>query len=79
MPTITTPDGVELYYTEHGTGQPVVFSHGWPLNGDAWALELKVFADAASARSPTTVVATGVPARPPRATTSTPTPATSPP
>ncbi|GLY19413.1 alpha/beta hydrolase [Kineosporia sp. NBRC 101677] len=46
MPTITTPDGVELYYTEHGTGQPVVFSHGWPLNGDAWALELKVFADA---------------------------------
>ncbi|MBT0769527.1 alpha/beta hydrolase [Kineosporia sp. J2-2] len=46
MPTITTPDGVELYYTEHGTGQPIVFSHGWPLNSDAWALELKVFADA---------------------------------
>ncbi len=46
MPYITTPDGVEIYYVEHGTGQPIVFSHGWPLNSDAWAQELKVFADA---------------------------------
>lgn len=46
MPYITTSDGVEIYYTEQGTGQPIIFSHGWPLNSDAWALELKVFADA---------------------------------
>lgn len=46
MPFITTTDGVEIYYTEQGTGQPIILSHGWPLNSDAWALELKVFADA---------------------------------
>lgn len=46
MPYITTADGVEIYYTEQGTGQPVILSHGWPLNSDAWALELKLFADA---------------------------------
>ncbi len=46
MPYVTTSDGVEIYYTEQGTGQPILFSHGWPLNSDAWALELKVFADA---------------------------------
>jgi non-heme chloroperoxidase len=36
MPTITTKDGTQLYYNDYGTGQPVVFSHGWPLNGDAF-------------------------------------------
>lgn len=46
MPYITTSDGVDIYYTEQGTGQPVILSHGWPLSSDAWALELKVFADA---------------------------------
>jgi non-heme chloroperoxidase len=44
MPTITTRDGTEIYYKDWGTGQPLVFSHGWPLSADAWEDQMIFFA-----------------------------------
>jgi non-heme chloroperoxidase len=42
--TITTTDGTVLYYKDWGSGQPVVFSHGWPLDADAWDEQLDLVA-----------------------------------
>jgi non-heme chloroperoxidase len=44
MPAIATKDGTQIFYKDWGKGQPVVFSHGWPLNADAWDEQLYLFA-----------------------------------
>ena len=43
MPTIKTADGTEIYYKDWGAGQPIVFSHGWPLSSDDWDAQLLFF------------------------------------
>ena len=43
MPTITTKDGIEIFYKDWGTGQPIVFSHGWPLSADDWDTQMLFF------------------------------------
>ena len=43
MSTITTSDGTEIFYKDWGTGQPIVFSHGWPLSSDDWDAQMLFF------------------------------------
>jgi len=43
MPTITTTDGTTIYYKDWGNGQPIVFSHGWPLTADDWDGQMLFF------------------------------------
>jgi non-heme chloroperoxidase len=43
MSTITTKDGTEIFYKDWGSGQPIVFHHGWPLSGDDWDTQMLFF------------------------------------
>ena len=43
MSTITTKDGVTIFYKDWGSGQPIVFSHGWPLSSDDWDTQMMFF------------------------------------
>ncbi len=43
MSTLTTKDGVEIFYKDWGKGQPIVFSHGWPLSADDWDTQMLFF------------------------------------
>jgi len=43
MSTITTKDGTQIFYKDWGTGQPIVFSHGWPLSSDDWDAQMLFF------------------------------------
>jgi non-heme chloroperoxidase len=43
MPTITAADGAEIFYKDWGSGQPIVFSHGWPLSADDWDAQMMFF------------------------------------
>ncbi|WP_262296564.1 alpha/beta fold hydrolase [Microvirga sesbaniae] len=45
MSTIKTRDGTEIFYKDWGSGQPIVFSHGWPLDADAWDVQMMFFGE----------------------------------
>lgn len=56
MGFVTMQDGAEIFYKDWGTGQPIVLSHGWPLNADSWDAQMLFLASHATAASPTTAV-----------------------
>src|SRR5690349_119162 len=43
MPFVKGTDGIDIFYKDWGTGQPIVFSHGWPLSSDDWDTQMLFF------------------------------------
>ena len=78
MDTVTTKDGVTIFYKDWGKGQPIVFSHGWPLSADDWDAQLMFFLDHGFRVIATTAGDMDVPPRPQADTTWTTMPMTSP-
>jgi non-heme chloroperoxidase len=78
MNTITTKDGTSIYYKDWGKGQPIVFSHGWPLNADAWDAQMLFLGDHGYRVIAHDRRSHGAPARPGTATRWIPTPMISP-
>ena len=77
MPFVTADDGAQIFYKDWGgDGSPVILSHGWPLNSDAWEAAALFLATTGTVRSPMTAAATAGPARPGTATRWTPMPTT---
>jgi pimeloyl-ACP methyl ester carboxylesterase len=72
MATFKAKDGTQIYFKDCGAGKPVLFSHGWPLDGDMWDSQLNYLASAASAPSPLTVAALAARISRGTATTTTP-------
>ena len=81
MATVTVgsenSNDIDLYFEDHGSGQPVVLIHGYPLNGRSWERQERALLAAATARSTTTDADSACPASRPSATTTTPSPPTS--
>ena len=76
MGTITTTDGTEIFYKDWGSGQPIVFSHGWPLSSDDWDTQLLFFLQHGYRVIAHDRRGTDAPARPATVTTWTTTPTT---
>lgn len=81
MPYITVGQensaDIELYYEDHGSGQPVVLIHGYPLDGHSWEKQLPALLDAGHRVVTKTGAASAGRRSRPRATTTTPSPPTS--
>ena len=55
MSFVETKDGTRIFYKDQGTGQPILFSHGWPLTADAWEEQLFSLGRRTASRSRTQV------------------------